>query len=85
MRDNAGVQLPVLPKVAHAGLPSYSDPPIFTPISDLVSAGSDFRDRTPIFEFSTMGRIFSVLDSLTQRTRPFPAIPIVANNDKHGR
>ena len=43
-----------------AGLPTYSDPPIFTPISDLVSAGSDFRDCTPLFEIPIIGRIFSV-------------------------
>ena len=43
-----------------AGLPTYSDPPIFTPISDLVSAGSDFCDCTPIFEIPIIGRIFSV-------------------------
>ena len=33
-----------------AGLPTYSNPPIFTPIFDLVTAASDFRDFTPISE-----------------------------------
>ena len=50
-----------------AGLPTYSDLPLFTPIFDRVTADSDFRDCTPIFEISSIGfdidRIFVVIAS----------------------
>ena len=41
-------------KLPEAGLPTCSDAPIFAPIFDPVTADSNIRYFTPIFEFSRM-------------------------------
>ena len=71
----------ILLLVRLAGLPTYSDPPIFTPISDPDSADSDIRYFTPLFEFSRMGfekdRVFVLIASRTSaRSAPRSAGPI---------
>ena len=45
------------------GLPTYSNPPIFTPIFDLVTAASDFRDFTPISETWRKRLVYGVFSS----------------------